>query len=231
MDQDNQIIEQKPAAKKGLKKEVVAAIIIGVGLIGGGLIYFWQDISAIFPESSKPVAIVNGEEISRESFEKKVAQVSLGTQAELDSDEKEQILHFMIDDLLLFQDARQKGIEAETEKVDFQFNEIISWFDSEEEFEETLQSEGISRQELIKEIEKQFIFQQYTELITEDLGIVVTSQEVNDLYEEFGGEESLPLLQEVWDELEQYLLDQKFQVELEKIISELREKATIQKFL
>ena len=100
-----------------------------------------------------PVAVVNGQEVSAEVYQREVARrqaglaqrgVNLNTpqgQAQL-TQEKQMALDNMIDDMLIAQEAARQGVSVTDAEIEAAFQEIIKQVGSQQAFEQLLAQSG-----------------------------------------------------------------------------------------
>lgn len=186
------------------------------------------------------VAVVNGEEITREEFEAVyVTQFQqLAMQAQLSGQEidqaqlKEQLVESLIAQELLVQEAANQNLTASQEEIDATLEELAqqNGLASTEEFLAALEEQGLSAEEVIAQVETQV---QLEKLIAQETGDVTpTEAELEELYEELqaqqeqsGGE--LPPFEEVRPALEDQLILQAEREATQTFVTELRENADV----
>jgi hypothetical protein len=222
-----------------MKKTIIA---IAVVLILGFGFWYLSSLGDFSPqengEDNDVVAIVNGEEISRSDlndFEMQTA-AEMGLDASsLGEEEKEQVQSQAIEGLisrtLLYQEARNSEIEAPEDQIDEQVEETKSQFESDEEFEDALENEGITEEELRSRIGFNVILQSYIDRELDFSSVKIEESEVEEMYNQVvseQGEEAVPPLEEVYEQVESMLTQQKQEEELEKHIENLKEEADIE---
>lgn len=109
-------------------------------------------------DPEEPVAIVNGEEIPNEELQNQLAQFE-AMFAQQDMDEEEgammmsqfqgQFLNQIISLRLLTQEADNRGIEEDDEAVQDEIDAIEENFETEEELQQVLESQGLTGEDLI----------------------------------------------------------------------------------
>ncbi|MFW6139626.1 MAG: peptidylprolyl isomerase [Spirochaetota bacterium] len=136
------------------------------------------------------IAVVNGEEISRDYFEMRVdiVQKGMSQQGQVPDEAqmneiKTQTLENLIDSELLYQESQKRGISVESEKVSEQFEAITSKFSSEEEFQSAIKEMGYTEQSLKEDIKREIAI---TNLIEQEIqkDITVKEEELKQFYEE-----------------------------------------------
>ncbi|WP_416149950.1 SurA N-terminal domain-containing protein [Salipaludibacillus sp. HK11] len=192
------------------------------------------------------VADVNGEEISNEEFEatytaqfQQVAMQSQMSGEEVNQDQlKEQVADSLVFTELLVQEAENSDIEASQEDVDQALEEIIaqSGLQSEEEFMNAMQEQGVEEDEVMSQVETEVIIDK---VIAAEAGeIEATDEELQEMYDmvvaqqEQMGEASeeeveIPSFEEVEPELEQQVVGQKEAEATQTYVESLREEADV----
>jgi len=134
----------------------------------------------------KPVAEVNGEKISQEQVDRRFEQLmayaeKMGTGFEGEegkkalTDLKKDALESQIDEILLFQAAREEGINvSDQETEDFLEQRIKSTFKDDEEYQKWLTDMKMTETELITRVKYQLAGQKLYEKVT---GKVIISEE------------------------------------------------------
>lgn len=188
------------------------------------------------------VAEVNGEEITRDEFEQVYApqfqQIAMQSQMsgqEVDQSQlKQQVADGLVSQELLRQEAEDRGIEATDEEVDAVIDDLVeqNGLESREELFAALEEQGLTEEEVRTELREGL---NQDQLIAEETGeIDVTEEELQSLYddtaaqqEEMGGEQELPPFEEMEDDLESHIRQQKASEATRNYASELRENADV----
>ncbi len=216
--------------------------VLGALILAAGVWYFAFYEGSVFKFNKGPekegetIAIVNGEEITSEEFEALKLQVALQqgldiesidsqTEAQLD----EQVMDELISKKLLMQEIERLGLTVPQETVDEQLNALKGQFESEEVFQQVLAMEGLSEEELRAQIEADLAIQNYLESQLDIESITVTEEEIEAAYQQVAGEgDEVPPLEEVYDEVEQFVVQQKQQEMVYQLIQGLRAEADIE---
>ncbi|WP_148136320.1 peptidylprolyl isomerase [Candidatus Formimonas warabiya] len=131
----------------------------------------------------KPVAVVNGEKISQERFDRYFAQLKayaeqMGTSFEGDEGKKQlaslkqEALDGIIDETLVFQAAKKEGIKVTPEEIDQYLNERVkSSFESDQKFQDWLKSLNMTEQEFKQKIEYQQTGQKLFDKVTAKISV------------------------------------------------------------
>ncbi|MFW6368134.1 MAG: peptidylprolyl isomerase, partial [Spirochaetota bacterium] len=131
--------------------------------------------------SENVVAVVNGSEISREAFDQQLEAQMQQSQAqgmEIDEDQRsgieEQLLDQLISRELLLQDGEERGIAPDEDDIEEELEQIRSQFPSEEAFEEALEQQNLTLEEIEGNIAEQMIIE---EILESD---VLTDSDIDD---------------------------------------------------
>lgn len=190
------------------------------------------------------VAEVNGEEILKDEFVsayeaqfQQMVMLSQQSGEEVDQDQlKEQTAKSLVDNEILVQEADNRGLSAPEEEVDKTLTEIAQQqgLESEDEFLEAMDEQGMGEEEVMSQIEIQVKLDQ---LVAEEAGDTnPTEQELRELYDQTaeqqdqmgGGEGSeLPPFEEVKPQLEEQVQSEKENEAAQALVDELREDADI----
>jgi hypothetical protein len=188
------------------------------------------------PQEQEAVATVNGEVIEKRLLDIRFEQVKKNYEAQGVVFEennlaelREQTLSGMIDERLLVQYGKGQGIEAPTEIVEAQYQEILSQFASEEEFGEEAALQGLTLQDVRDSIAEQIIVQGIVNQQIVENNIEVSDQEIQSSYDEVAAtRDDLPSFQEVKDQIEKQLVNQKVAQFMEEVVTRLRAEGTVE---
>ncbi len=207
----------KSAPKRRLDKHVIyigiLVIIVAIGL------YFMLTKAP----SKDVIAIVNGQEITPKDVELTAKFLSDSQRA---SSTEEQLLNTTIDETLLLQEARGKGIAASSEEVDAAIQEAISRSGlSQADADKYLSEKGITKQDLNTFFTKQVIF---AKLIaqTPELQITVSEEEINSFYEQNKAQIAAPY-EAAKEQIRTYLQNNKLALAFGNHLNRLRADAEI----
>jgi hypothetical protein len=144
-------------------------------------------------DPEEPVAVVNGEEITSGELQGQLAQFeTMFAQQEMEDEEtammmmqfQQQFLDQLINQTILAQEAEEEGFEADEEEVEEEIEEIRAQFETEEQFEEALDSQGYSEEDLEEEIRQVSVVEQLLSMEHLDEGeYEVEEEEVREYYE------------------------------------------------
>ncbi|WP_114854619.1 SurA N-terminal domain-containing protein [Brachybacterium sp. YJGR34] len=189
------------------------------------------------------VAVVNGEEITKDEFaaayETQFQQASMQQQStgqEVDQDElKQQVAAQLVDNRLLLQGAQDAGIEPTDADIDATLEEIAqqNGLGSADEVISTLEQQGLSEEDVRSDAGEQF---QLTTFIEQEANISEpTDEELKAQYEELvaqqsqaGGQQSeVPPFEDVKEQLAQQSVSQQQNEAATQIAAELRESGEV----
>lgn len=220
-----------------MNTQKIILIVVGIGLIVAGVWYFASSSEPLSEEEEKStVAIVNGEEISREDFEELKSQMAAQQGLDLsslDAEAKSQFEAQVIDELviqeLVEQKADESGATVSQEEIAKQIEETIAQLGGEEAYQEALEEEGLSEEELKELIRTNLVIQAYFEEELDLSSATATEEEVKEFYEkEADQNEEIPPLEEIESQIEGMISQQKQQELMTQLIEELREEADIE---
>jgi peptidyl-prolyl cis-trans isomerase C len=134
-------------------------------------------------EPSNRAATVNGTVIEMDRYERQLEAIQQqylmqgqsipeGRLGEL----KLQVLESLIDQEILYQEAKKAGYEADKEQLDQQLQQIKGQFPSEEQYRQTMAQQGVSEESILEELDKALVVQNY---ITERFTSKVTLTEAD----------------------------------------------------
>ena len=136
------------------------------------------------------VATVNDVEISQEDYEQAVSQTQSRmaqqgqpvAEGELETFRAD-ILDQLIAEELLYQEAQEQGLTVEDGSTDSQIEQMRARFDSDEGWQQALERNGVTEEELREQIERNALIQQLISTAVPEPG-EVTEDEVQEFYDE-----------------------------------------------
>lgn len=205
-------------------------IAIGVVVVLGVAGYFIFGSGSL---NTGPVAVVNGQEISRQDYNFIKNQIkeraSLQGQELSEEDLEQQSLDQLVAQKLMYQEAKEKGFDVSQEEIDTQYQNVVSRAGGEEALQEVFSDLDLSEEYIREDIRKQLIIQKYVNSQTEGEDFSVTQQEVTDFYDQFSaGNENAPALKDIESQIRTGLEQQKQGELISEIVSQLRENAEIE---
>ncbi len=150
---------------KSYRMLAAVALLLGVALLAVGC------------SSDKDVAAkVNGEKISLTELDQQVEQLKKQYPTMFEGadgegrllDFKQRLLDNMINQILIEQAAKDQGIKVTDEDVNAHVEQLKSGFESQEKFEQALQSAGMDEEGLRKQVREQLITQKLMDKIAGD---------------------------------------------------------------
>ncbi len=197
-------------------------------------------------DADDAMLIINGEEITRgefdDQFDRTKQMVSQQYGVDLDSEENAMMIpelqHQTVENLIgqrvLKQTAESKGLEVTEEQIDQNIGMLVEQFGGEEGFQEALEVDDLTEEDLEKLVYEELLISQLfeAELNLEDFEI--TDKEIETFYAQYQmsmeqqGEE-VPPLEEVKDQITQQLQQQKSQEEQQNYITELVDDSDIER--
>ncbi|MFC7404899.1 SurA N-terminal domain-containing protein [Georgenia alba] len=192
------------------------------------------------------VAVVNGEEISREefasTFQAQLQQAAMQAQMsgqQVDQEQiKQQTVESMVGTELLTQEADSRDYEVTQQDIDGALDEVMqsSGLGSRDELMSAMQQQGMDREEVMDQLETQV---EIDKLVAEEGGDTSPSeQELRQLYEQMSaqgqaggqggqGGQQVPSFEEMRPQLEQQVRSQKEGQAMQTLVSELRQDADV----
>jgi hypothetical protein len=224
------------------KNKIIATV--AVLMIGGALAWYvflsgsFEPNSASSGNDNGPVAIVNGQEISRTDFndlsEQNASQQGFdlsSLDAEMRKQFETEIVNALISQTLLEQAANNSGVTAASADVDTQMDIIKSQFETEEEFEIALLAEGITVEELRTLISQDLAIQAYLQKELNLSVISATEEEIEEVYGQAAAVQEVPPFEEVRDQVKILVIQQKQQELRDEFVAKLRTQAEIKIFI
>ena len=206
-------------------KKILALLLLGIltlGLVACG-------------NEEKIAAIVNNEEIDMVEFEVRLNNtklmyeqqgIAIANQGkEFEEFLAEQVLNSIIEETLLLQAS--EDIVVSEEKIDEKVQQVSEGYETEEEFQETLNANNLTEVELRELIKKQLKVEMYFEQNLPE--VTVTDQEIEEIFAEYTAlmEEDVDL-EEVRPLLQDYIIRQKQKEQQDALVDELKANAEIE---
>jgi parvulin-like peptidyl-prolyl isomerase len=191
------------------------------------------------PEPDKVVAVVNGEELARENFEMQLEQMKnsyamMGLDvSDADSETlnmiQQQVLDDMINTLILLQQAKETGLDIDTDIIDAEIDKIKDSFEDEEAFNEALENAEITLKDLEDSLMDSLLLDKYIKENINSDDVEATDEEIQDLYDlYYGSAEDAPEFEEVAAQLKMQLIQDKSSQLLNILIEDLRAQSEIE---
>lgn len=177
------------------------------------------------------VVVVNGEEVLGNIYNVVYTQLKLYAgqfEEEVDLEElKEKTMESIIDRQLLFQEAREEGIEITDEEAKEEIERIKT--ENPDALETLLSQFQLTEDGFKEQLKFELTMYEYMEKM---IDVTVTDDEIEDHYEKIKEEnENIPELDEIKHNLRTQMTEQKTQEELQSRIDKVREDSKIDKKL
>ncbi|MBD3282596.1 MAG: hypothetical protein GF387_03275 [Candidatus Portnoybacteria bacterium] len=221
-----------------MKKSIIITIVVVLLIIVAGAIYFLSPEGFIPKKGEKggnAVAIVNGEEISQEEYNSAESQIAANQGIDLgsvDEETKQQIQNQAINNLvsqtLLSQAIENSDVAISEQEINNQIQIIKDRFDSEDAFNQALSAQGMTEEDLRSQIELSLSQQAYFDQELNLSSVEASEEEVASKYEEVAANQEVPPLEQVRDQVEQLIVQEKQQDLINDHVEELRAEADIQ---
>ena len=229
---------------------IIGAIVVGLLLIGTAWFVMSDDGMSVeepamdgvgamdgFDEGDpdEVVATINGTELTRAEFNRIRQQVMQTAQQQgLDLNDpnivqqvNDQAMETLVNTELIRQAAVAAGITVTDQEVDARFAEVVDSVGGPEALAESLEQLGLTEESLRSDVEQELIVQGYLEQSV-DAEFSASEEEVQAFYDQQGGAEQLPPLDEVRDQIEQQLVMLQEQEVIDGLLQELRAEAEIE---
>lgn len=175
------------------------------------------------------VAVINGNEVTGEVYNLVYAQLKLQSSymgEETDIEEvKEATMESLIDREIVYQQAKEEGIEITKEVAESEFTTM------KEENEETLQTLLDQYQITEDGFKEQLRFElTMNEYLTQEIKVSVSDEEVQEFYDEAKEEDGeIPEFDEVKDQIKANMREEKTILALQEKVDEVKETAEIER--
>jgi peptidyl-prolyl cis-trans isomerase C len=159
----------------------------------GAILFFMLSVGTAFSQEKEPMveklAVVNGTVITKVEFERKLNQVRqhmLNQGQQIPDDRlaqvKTDIVENMIDEELLFQESRKKGIMVEAVTITAELKRIKQKFANDADFKTAIGKSGFTESQLQANIERGYVINKLIE--TQIMApIVIPEQEIRTFYD------------------------------------------------
>lgn len=232
-----------------LAPRIILMYVLGVALIVGIALFIYNKLSQDQPQTytdeeavttlsvpgSGPVAMVNGVEIERTTYQERLdnitgtlsAQGINFTSDEIASSIRTQALNELINYQLLVQASSDQVVSDE--EIETAKTQIIANVGGEEALQALLNEQGLSEEDLTTEIKERLRVDSYIDEVTDLEQVSLNEGEVEAYYQKVtDGLSEVPDLAEVRDQLTLQLIQEKQQALVEALVAELRNEATIE---
>lgn len=225
---------------------VVLALSLVAGLVVSAVYGIFDSIHDRGAAEGSPedvVALVNGEEVYRKDYRFQLDYMkSLYEMQGVDlrgpdsRDILRQLEHHALEELinqrLIIQQAREENIQVSSQEVEEEYQGVAAQFDDEEALLSELEEINLTRDSFMSLIQEQLLFQRYMEHYLDEVDpeeLEVSEEELETMYSLYSSQiEDLPDFEDYKDQLEQELIQQKYDQLVELKLQELREESDIQ---
>lgn len=241
---------KQPAKKKLNKKFLIGSIVVVVVLLGG-IAYVGQQIyergqesnSADIPgevagaEVMGPVAVVNGNEITRERFDFRYNLEAKGAATRgLDLNDTNtqdffarQVLDNVVTVELLLQQAQRVGISTTDEAINTQYQTVVDTLGGEELFTQQLAQDNLTAEGLRNDIREQLIIENFVNYYSEQAGVQVSDEEIQAAYDNAAlTNDTLPPLETISEQIGSQLLQQRNVEAVNQLLESIKGDSDIQ---
>lgn len=183
------------------------------------------------------IGIVNGQVLTESEFDKQKQYLKASynqRQMEWNDEEMDKlVLEQMIGHTLLLQEAEKQGIKPSTEIIEENVDKIKSQFPSEQEFNQALESQNMTIEQLEADISKEVSVNGYLEKVIASEQTVVTDEEVSSYYEQYqasAGDQAQDF-ETVKPQIEQIVKQQKVGQAIGVVVEGLKAQSEIEIFI
>lgn len=164
-------------------------VILALIVIAAAGIYFFSDGSVSDPGSaaSGPVARVGGEQIEADGFNEQISSLREATTSQAqqfqqlgETRQQELVLSGLINQELLRQAATNAGVSVSDSEVDSRLQSQIEQIGGESEFENRLQQNDLTREEVRENLRQQMLVSAYVEQTATS-----TDEQIQQLYDQY----------------------------------------------
>ncbi|WP_152656111.1 SurA N-terminal domain-containing protein [Oceanobacillus sp. CFH 90083] len=188
-----------------------------------------------FVDSDTSVVVVNGEELQGNDYNTAYSLVkSMMHQAGQDVTDLEALqdetISFLVEQELVMQEANDQGVEVTDEEVQEEMDALKEQ-GGEEQFQTSLEQLNLSEEQFAQQLRYNLATMHYME---KAFDIEVTEEEVQDMYDELSAQmegQEMQDLDEIRDQLEQMVEQNKQQEAYADKIDELRKSAEVEELL
>ena len=225
---------------------IVLALSLVAGLVVSAVYGIFDSIHDRGIAEGSPedvVALVNGEEVYRKDYSFQLDYMkSLYEMQGVDfrrTDSQDILrqlevyaLEELINQRLIIQQAREENIQVSHQEVEEEYQEVAAQFDDEEDLLSELAEINLTRDGFMSLIQEQLLFQRYMENYLDEVDpeeLEVSEEELETMYSLYSSQiEDLPDFEKYKDQLEQELIQQKYDQLVELKLQELRAESDIQ---
>jgi hypothetical protein len=227
---------------KQLNTKMIVGVLVALAVVGG-LSYKVFVPKAENTELAKTtvtdtnVAVVNGVEISKATFDSQLASVVATTKSQggdVTSPDKllalkNQVLDGLISTELVAQGVKASGIKVTPEQVEAQYKAVLTQVGGADKLKEQMTASNITDEQLRTNIANQLAVQAYLLQNIDSKSVTVTDAEINDFYTNFKKTQTnAPALKDLKEQIKQQITLNKQQALVNTFIAGLKQKAKIE---
>ena len=188
-------------------------------------------------ENSVVVAVVNGKEITGQDLNTSIQQFNQAAVAqgvdtsspEVAADIRTQALEVLVNTTLLRQAAQEQGVEVSDEAAAERLDIIQTEIGGEEALQARIAELGLTQADLEEDIKEEIVIQTLLDRLFAEAELVVTDEEIQEVYDAAGGEaEGLPPLEAVREQIEAQVRSSKEQEVIDAYLNTLKTDAEIE---
>ncbi|MFH1405462.1 MAG: SurA N-terminal domain-containing protein [Patescibacteria group bacterium] len=253
--QSNSVQPQKNHSTNSTKSaiQIILGILVVCIIVVGG--YFLYTKNSAQPETtldildvgvpemamtqhndSDTIATVNGVQISFGELKGRLAlqlrlQGITGEQS-ITQEEAQVVLEGLIDEELIFQEAKNQGFAPTQEQIQTELDTIKTQYATPAEFESALESNNTTEQALLTTLERQLTFNRFVEEFKKVNDFSVTDEEVQIVYDQVAStQEDLPALEDVKPQVIAQIEQEKIMQAIKIYTQNLRAEVDVQTML
>lgn len=224
---------------KNLTIYIAIAILVVAAIVAFFIITSNNNPEILPAEEGPVVAVVNGQEITREEFNKRIDEAKQAITAQGQAGQLEdpanltqlenQVFDQLVNSALVMQEIEKEGITIADEVLEQEYQGIIAQVGGEEAFTAELAKANITDAVFRENIKTQLLNRKYLESKISQDEVVVTDEEVRAFYDQsVEGQENVPSFEEVEEQLKNQLLQTKSNQLVATLIQGLKDNATIE---
>jgi len=233
-----EVSSEKVEKKKGRSLSIIIVIVLII--LGAGAFFLLKSDGLNMgstEESVKVVATVNGIEVSQTEVDNRIGRnkTTLETQGnDLSNPEtlaliESQIVTQLVNEVLVSKDADRLGITVTEDEVNTEYANIQARFETPELFQSELVNNFFTEETLRINIKRELVTQKYVEQISSQNPVEVTEEEIDAFYVQAKEQNAeIPPLEEVKDQVEAQIRNQKITTIVNGVVEGLRSNATIE---
>jgi len=221
-----------------MNKDKIIAIVVAL-LVLAAIVYgvMGMEKGPAEVDSTATVATVNGVEITQAAFDEQLqvatntfsAQGIDVTTAENAKALKDQVLNDLISNELVMQEITKANITASAEEIQAQYDVVVGQAGGAEGLKAELVKANITDEKFRENIARQITIQKYLTQNINTSAVAVTDAEIKTFYDaNAAGQENVPTLAEVSEQIKQQLTANKQQELIAAFVQTLRAKADVQ---